>query len=198
MTTIAMTTIAMMTIAIMTMTRHQRTTTKARGGSADKVWAVGLAGATCVGLVGVVGARSVEEAVAATPVQDEATLVLSSTSLTQPVSSTGLTEEQLDEYARALDVERTRLEAYHAELLDVAAALQESADSLAQASSAVPASGTSKGKATSEAKTASQPQPVGQPQPPEQPVAQPKPVIKPAPASKPAPQQAPQASTKGS
>ena len=178
----------MMTIATTTMTRHQRTTKKARGDTADKVWAVGLAGATCVGLVGLVGARSVEEAAAATPVQDEATLVLTTSANFDAVSTSGLTEEQLDEYARALEVERLRLEAYHAELLAVAAALQESADSIAQA--------TGKGEVTSKPRQAAKPQVAVEPA--VEPAVQPKPVAKPAPAAKPAPQQAPQATTKGS
>ena len=32
-----------------------------RQGTADKIWAVGLAGATCAGLVGVVGVRVAED-----------------------------------------------------------------------------------------------------------------------------------------
>ena len=108
------------------------------------------------------------------------------------VSTSGLTEEQLDEYARALEVERLRLEAYHAELLAVAAALQESADSIAQATGAVPAEDSGRGEVTGKPQQASKPQAAVEP------AVQPQPVAKPAPAAKPAPQQAPQAATKGS
>ena len=193
----------------MTMTKHQQTPRKTRGGSADKVWAVGLAGATCLGLVGVVGVRSVEEAAAATPVQDEATLVLTTSASSEAVSTSGLTEEQLDEDARALEVERLRLEAYHAELLDVAAQLQASADSIAQASKAAPVSSSSSAKSTSNAKSTGKANSTGKNSgndgggkpaaaSQEQANAQPKLAAKPAPVAKPVPQQAPQATTRGS
>lgn len=195
--------------------KHAQKPKKTRGGSADKVWAVGLAGATCLGLVGVVGARTAQDA-AASPVQEDATLVLSTTSTMEAVSSSGLTEAQLDEYARALEAERVRLEAYHAELLDVAARLQHTADSVAQAATAVPAAtkatqpkasssssstanSTANSKANSTAskpaskaskksqKAAKNPKPATQAQ--SQPAAQPQPqsAAKPAPVAKPAP-----------
>lgn len=96
------------------------TTTKARkrGGSADKVWAIGLAGATCVGLVGVIGVRAVSDA-AAQPVELEAQLIAN----TKPVSATGLTEAELDEYAWSLAAERQRLLDYHQQLVDAAGEL---------------------------------------------------------------------------
>ena len=104
----------------MTRITTMTTTTKARkrGGSADKVWAIGLAGATCVGLVGVIGVRAVSDA-AAQPVELEAQLIANAT----PVSATGLTEAELDEYAWSLAAERQRLLDYHQQLVDAAGEL---------------------------------------------------------------------------
>ena len=109
-----------------TMTRPSRS--RSRGGSADKIWAVGLAGATCVGLVGVVGVRAAQDAAAQTPTPTSA----STTTTAASTSLSGLTEAQLDDYAQTLEGERVRLEAYHAELLETAARLQGAADVLNQ------------------------------------------------------------------
>ena len=137
------------TIGMMTMTKHAKPTSRSkprsRQGASDKIWAVGLAGATCIGLVGTIGVRAAQDAVASTNAADPAVEVISdatAASQVAVVTSTGLTEQQLDEYARALEAERLRLEAYHAELLDVAARLQESVDAVAQAQGTIPASTT--------------------------------------------------------
>ena len=149
------------------------TTTKARkrGGSADKVWAIGLAGATCAGLVGVIGVRAVTDA-AAQPVELDAQLVANAT----PVSSSGLTEADLDAYAWSLAAERQRLLDYHQQLVDAAGKLQAVAGKVEGAV----AGKKGKGKAASA----------------QSPVSG---VVKPAPAAKRAPNVvAPQAMSKGS
>ena len=162
----------------------KRSPSRSRGGAADKIWAVGLAGATCVGLVGTVGVRTAQEAAAAAqvPASTEVTSAVSQASVA--VTSSGLTEAQLDEYALALEGERARLAAYHAELLDAAARLQQAADGLNQGRS---------GAVTSQAQSASKPAT----KPASEPVG--KPAVKPVPKPAAAPQVAkPQAQTRGS
>jgi hypothetical protein len=170
----------MTTIARTMMTKRAKP--RARQGGADKVWAVGLAGATCLGLVGAVGVRTAQEA-AAEPVQSDEQMALTTGAAPQTiaVASSGLTEGQLDQYAQALENERLRLEAYHAELLDAAARLQAAADAQAGANEAT--APASKPASKSASKPASKPKPV------------PKPVPKPAAAPQVA---APQAQTRGS
>lgn len=188
------------------MTKHAkeaaRPKPRSRQGSADKIWAVGLAGATCVGLVGTLGVRVAQDAAASTTAPDPVVEVSSdATAVTSVavVSSSGLTEEQLDEYARALEAERLRLEAYHAQLLDVAARLQESADSVAQAQGAVPASTSKKAKKANQPSTDVPTKPAAQSTPTAKPKPASKPAAKPAPKPAAAPQVAkPQAQTRGS
>lgn len=140
------------------MTKHAATQPRAKSRSRqrtpDKIWAVGLAGATCVGLVGTMGVRVAQEAVASTEVPDSPAVAVAYAE-DQPavsgVTSSGLTYEQLDQYARALEVERMRLETYHQELLQVAARLQESADALSQAGATIPANASKKAKKIAQA-----------------------------------------------
>ena len=190
------------------MTKHakgdSRPKSRSRQGASDKIWAVGLAGATCIGLVGTVGVRAAQDAAASTVVPDsgsvaEAVAGSAETGSATAVSSTGLTEAQLDQYARALEEERLRLEGYHAELLDAAARLQESVDAISQTQGVIPASTSANAnskkskteKSTADAPKASAAQPA--------PVAQPKPAAKPVPKPAAAPQVAkPQAQTRGS
>lgn len=187
----------------------KRAKPRARQGGADKVWAVGLAGATCLGLVGAVGVRTAQEA-AAEPVQSEEQVNLATDAVPRAiaVSSSGLTEGQLDQYAQALANERSRLEDYHAELLDTAARLQEAADAQARAQGAISAGASavsSKSAAQSEQPSveATGADEVAEPAP--KPASKPKPVSKPQPAPKPVPKPAaapqvaaPQAQTRGS
>lgn len=170
---------------------------KGRQGSADKIWAVGLAGVTCAGLVGVVGVRVAQDASAGTVDVEPGPVVLGSDEdAAVAVASSGLTEAQLDQYAGALAAEAVRLKAYHAELLEVAARLQESADALDSAQQVAPA--------LSDAKTdkASKPSKSSNAQDPAKQAARP---TKPAPAARPVPKPAaapqvatPQATTRGS
>ena len=216
-----MTTMTMITMSGMaTMTKHaagrsaDRKPSRGRQGTADKVWAVGLAGATCLGLVGVVGVRAVGDAAAAEPqidmtaVDSSANGVVDTATASVATSTSGLTEEQLDQYARALEVERAKLEAYHKELLDAAAKLQASADAMAKAGSGttVPAKASSSKKSSSnqnssapQASNKAQSAQPAQPAPKTVTKPAPKPAVKPAPKPAAAPNVAkPQAQTRGS
>ena len=96
-----------------------------RGGTADKAWSLGLAGATCLGLVGLVGARSITDAAA------------SDTAPVADVSSTGLSQAELDAYAASLNAQQVQLDAYRAQLVDVAQQLQAVADATTQSDATV-------------------------------------------------------------
>ena len=86
---------------------------RTRGGAADKAWSIGLAGATCLGLVGLVGVRTITDTSAdAAPAVDEAT------------SSSGLTRADLDAYANALDAQSAQLDNYRVQLTEAAHQLQ--------------------------------------------------------------------------
>ncbi len=110
---------------------------------AGKLLAAGLAGATCIGLVGVIGIRSATDA-AANSVQSASVQVSSdqaaadlaaadaiqagTANLASSTSSEGLTRAQLDDYAAQLSQERQRLTEYRSYLVDVAAQLQAAAN----------------------------------------------------------------------
>lgn len=91
----------------------------------QRLLSLSLAVTTAVGLVGVLAVRSAQES-AATQTSDEA-----SDSGSQDVSTTGLTQAALDDYAAQLEAERLRLKEYRAELVAVAADLQAQANVLA-------------------------------------------------------------------
>jgi hypothetical protein len=93
-----------------------------RNSPADKIWSAGLATATCIGLVGVIGVRTVEANVdnAAASTATDIALV----SAQEPTTSTGLTQADLDAYAVALSDEAAKLAAYRAALVDAGNALQ--------------------------------------------------------------------------
>lgn len=189
------------------MTKHAqdnpRPKSRSRQGASDKIWAVGLAGATCIGLVGTVGVRAAQDAAASTAVPDSGSVVeavagSAETGSATAVSSTGLTEAQLDQYARALQEERVRLEAYHAELLNAAARLQESVDAISQAQGVIPAS-TSTNATSKQANNKKSSNKKSNSDAPKASAAQPAPAAKPVPQPAAAPQVAKlQAQTRGS
>ena len=96
---------------------------------AGKLLAAGLAGATCLGLVGVIGIRSATDA-AANGDQAAGDLAAADAAgagnaqLTAATTSDGVTQQQLDEYAAQLAQERQRLVDYRSYLQDVATQLQ--------------------------------------------------------------------------
>lgn len=92
---------------------------RGRHSTADRILSAGLATAACIGVVGVLGARTIETGTAAQ--QDAAS---SAGNANLAVSSTGLTEQQLDDYAAQLQAEGAKLDAYRAQLETVAASLK--------------------------------------------------------------------------
>ena len=93
----------------------------------SKIASTGLAVATCIGVVGVIGVRSAQESsAAAQKAADQtsapATVVVQEAAV---VSSSGLTQADLDSYAAKLEQERVKLEKYRAKLVAAAEALQQ-------------------------------------------------------------------------
>ena len=92
--------------------RASRTTS-----ASQKILALGLASATCVGLVGMIAVRSAQDASAQEATsQDGANQV----DLAAATTSNGVTQTQLDQYAAQLATERARLEAYRQQLVTAA------------------------------------------------------------------------------
>lgn len=91
-----------------------------------KVISASLAGAACVGLVGVIGVRVTADANAQQSKQVDAATLAAAT------SSTGMTQDQLDQYAAKLEAERQKLIAYRDQLVQVANVLQSRSGSIQQ------------------------------------------------------------------
>jgi hypothetical protein len=101
----------------MTTSRHMATPLSSRRHwTTDRIISAGLAVTACAGIVAVIGVRSIEDSAAAqqTPAIDSST--------TPAVSSAGLTEAQLDDYAVQLQDEAARLDAYRVKLTKAAKA----------------------------------------------------------------------------
>ena len=176
--------------------RHSRAPLR-RSSTPDRILSAGLATAACIGVVGLLGVRTIEANAASAETGTTVDLAASpadATITTEPTTSTGLTEAQLDAYAADLAKEKERLDAYRAKLVKTATKLQRQADRQA-AAAGVSATGT---VTPAPANTVGAPKPAAKPQA----VAKPKPVAKPAPqpAAAPAPKPAPkpQSNTKGS
>lgn len=143
----------------MTTSRHMTAPLRTRRHwTTDRIISAGLAVTTCAGIVGVIGVRSIEDSAAAQQGSS-----IAATSTTGAVSTAGLTEAQLDQYAAQLQAEAARLDAYRVKLADVAAAA----------------------KATSAPTAKKAPRPAAKPAP--RPVAKPAPKPAPKPVAKPAP-----------
>lgn len=170
------------TKAMMTMTNSQVRRPSRRGHSTtDKVVSAGLAAAACAGLVGVIALRTTQDAQAAS--SQDATEVADAT-LVAATTSTGLTQEQLDQYAAQLEAERLKLIDYRDQLALAAASLNGAAQQAAVpsaksgASIKTPKAKALKQKAKAKAKVTAPAQQQAQAQPE---------VQAPAPAAKPAP-----------
>ena len=153
----------------MTNSRHHAAPMRTRGRRpADRILAAGLATATCVGIVGVLGVRMAEANTAAQA--GDASLAVDTTPLdaAAPTSSAGLTQEQLDAYAAQLQQEGAKLDAYRASLTKIANKLQKKAASGSSASAP---------RTVTAPTVKSAPKPVAKPAP----KPAPKPVAKPAP-----------------
>lgn len=108
----------------MTQSRHHAAPMRATrsNSTVSRILSAGLATAAGIGFVGVLAARQLEGSAAAQTDQ-----VAQTADTTPAVSSTGLTQEQLDAYAAQLQSESVRLDAYRASLAAVAASLTSTA-----------------------------------------------------------------------
>ena len=111
------------TKVMMTMTNPQGakpapTKAKSANGKSSKVISTGLAVATGIGMVGLIGVRAAQEANANTTATDNSAAVEVSDSAVV-ISSDGYTKEQLDAYAEALAQEAIRLTEYRNQLNEI-------------------------------------------------------------------------------
>ena len=88
---------------------------RGRNHTSDRVLAVGLASATCLGLVGVVGVRAAQERSLAEGMVPAASV--------EPVTASGLTQSDLTSWEAELKAEQARLVRYQRRLSAVAATL---------------------------------------------------------------------------
>ena len=91
----------------------------------SKIVSTGLAVATCIGVVGVIGVRSAQESAAVEPRSSTQAADAGSAQAVAVVSSSGLTQADLDAYAAALEQERVKLKKYGAKLVAAAVSLQQ-------------------------------------------------------------------------
>ena len=132
-----------------TMTDHARTRKGRSSTAAERIVTAGLATATCIGVVGLLGTRMVSaQEATAEPVATESTpVLLAAPASTVATSSSGMTRSDLDAYAALLAAEKARLDSYRAELVAAAHAINGTAGSgervgqaaLPQAPAAAPA-----------------------------------------------------------
>lgn len=110
--------------------RHQRAPLR-RSSTPERILTAGLATATCVGVVGLLGVRTIEANAASSEAPAAVDLAVSpsdGSSASLATSSTGLTEAQLDAYAADLAREKERLDAYRAKLVKTAKKLSRQAE----------------------------------------------------------------------
>ncbi len=101
-----------------------RRTSRRTNSTASKIVSAGLATATCVGLVGVIGIRTAQDSAAA---DSGSTSEAAAPIAAAPTTTDGYTQADLDAYAAQLDAEAQRLADYRAQLIDAAMTLQASA-----------------------------------------------------------------------
>lgn len=155
-----------------TNTSTGRRTSRRTNSTASKIVSAGLATATCVGLVGVIGIRTAQDSAAADSASaSEAAAPIAAA----PTTTDGYTQADLDAYAAQLDAEAQRLADYRAQLIDAATALQQSAGGASSFAVTDPAAVPSQAQASSAAsakprvtkpaaQAAPKPQPAPQPQ----------------------------------
>jgi len=204
----------MSTRATTTMTRHSSQAPLRRSSVPSKILSAGLATATCIGVVGVLGVRTIDANAAddtestGAPVPEAAPSVPApqnevATTAVVAASSQGLTQADLDAYAAELAAEKERLDAYRAKLVKTAKKLKRQAAALAGSQGGAPAvtwsapvsTGTSSSSSGSSSKKTTAGKPAAKkssgspaqsaPQPAAQAPAQPAPQ---QPAAQPAPQ----------
>jgi hypothetical protein len=189
-----------------TMTDRRRNRAPMRRSSTpERILSAGLATATCVGVVGLLGARTIEAN--ATSASEPSTEQVESAQasdptatavLAEPTTASGLTQADLDAYAAALAKEKDRLDAYRAKLVRTAKKLKRQIAARNAAVATVPsrpAQSARPAQSTPKAQSARPAQST-----PKAPAAKPapQPAAAPAPAPAPKPQPKPQSNTKSS
>ena len=109
-----------------TKTNDKRRPSRRTNSTASKIVSAGLATATCVGLVGVIGVRTAQDSAAA---DSSSATEAQASAVAAPTSTDGYTQAELDAYAAQLAAEAQRLTDYRAQLADAALTLQVSAGS---------------------------------------------------------------------
>ena len=136
---------------------------RGRSKSSDRILAAGLASATCIGLVGVIGVRAAQSAEPDTQPVD----------FTESVSSVGYNPSDLDAYAAQLQTQAAQLDAYKKELKQTAKQLNREIaaynDAVAAGQQVVVEQWTDPGTSNSGGSSNWQPAQQPQPQPAQQP-----------------------------
>ena len=167
-----------------TQTNARRHASRRTNSTASKIVSAGLATATCVGLVGVIGIRTAQDSAAAD--SGSATEVAAPVAAA-PTTADGYTQADLDSYAAQLDAEAQRLADYRAQLIDAALTLQQSAGGPSRLAVTKPAAVPGKAKSSSAVSAKSKAK-----------AKVSKPAAQAAPKAQPAPQPKPQSNTKSS
>ena len=107
-----------------TKTNDKRRPSRRTNSTASKIVSAGLATATCVGLVGVIGVRTAQDSAAA---DSSSATEAQASAVAAPTSTDGYTQAELDAYAAQLAAEAQRLTDYRAQLAEAALTLQVSA-----------------------------------------------------------------------
>lgn len=190
-----------------TMTDHARNRKGRSGTAAERIVTAGLATATCIGVVGLLGTRMVaaQESAPQPAAPESVPVLLAAPASNETTTSSGMTRSDLDAYAALLAAEKARLDSYRAELVAAAEAINAARSGQSGTRAAAPSTAgvgtnarTSRtGRAPAAATQQAAPAPQALAAAPE--VAAPAP--KPAPVAAPAPAlaaPAPQSYTQGS
>ena len=190
-----------------TMTDHARNRKGRSGTAAERIVTAGLATATCIGVVGLLGTRMVaaQESAPQPAAPESVPVLLAAPASNETTTSSGMTRSDLDAYAALLAAEKARLDSYRAELVAAAEAINAARSGQSGTRAAAPSTAgvgtnarTSRtGRAPAPATQQAAPAPQALAAAPE--VAAPAP--KPAPVAAPAPAlaaPAPQSYTQGS
>lgn len=105
-----------------TMTDHARNRKGRSGTAAERIVTAGLATATCIGVVGLLGTRMVaaQESAPQPAAPESVPVLLAAPASNETTTSSGMTRSDLDAYAALLAAEKARLDSYRAELVAAA------------------------------------------------------------------------------
>lgn len=108
-----------------TMTDHARNRKGRSGTAAERIVTAGLATATCIGVVGLLGTRMVaaQESAPQPAAPESVPVLLAAPASNEMTTSSGMTRSDLDAYAALLAAEKARLDSYRAELVAAAEAI---------------------------------------------------------------------------